>query len=557
MVKSEDAFTAEDRALLAQHAEYQELKARFTADKLSQADRPRYEELDSLAKKGKLPAEISYIEPVPFYIAYTLIVAVYIILGGIKAAAITDAVQGLLIIAFSLIMIPIGLGKVGGFAGLHQRAPEHFFNLFGGNLGDYTWYSIAAIVLAGLVTFGNPGNTIVSASARDEKALRLGMLSGLFLKRFVMIAWMFCGLIAVALLPPGMPDPDATWGALARHLLGPGLMGIMITGMLLGHMPAVGVSAVTFSATFTRNVYEQLVPGRSAAHYLFVAKAAIAGVLILGVAFALFFSGVISLLSAYITFSAFFGATGFLIYYWRRLTARAVWIGAATWLILMTVVAWGLPQVESFRRTESLLLETPERVAEVRSAATAEDVSAGLALKTGLTISKPTVVPPKPVFFDSIARVDASDPSKGREGLGRFCVENWLLYHLGLPLNQANGAMIITCRWLFDAVFPFVLLIICSLFTRRPAPNDPEFQRIAIFHAKLKTPVHADQTLDAEELAESAANPARFDHRKLLPKTDWEFMRWERIDYLGFFGCWVGVLTILGFLWAMLQIGTT
>jgi SSS family solute:Na+ symporter len=432
MVKEEAAYTAEDRATIDRYHEYEALHKDFTAGTLIAPEKKaRYEELDSLRKKGQLPSDITCIAELPFYIVYTAVVAFYIMLGGLKAAAITDAVQGLLIIAFSVIMIPLGLNAIGGFTGLHAKVPEHFFNLFGADLGDYTWYSILFIILGGLMTYGNPGMQLVQAAGKDVKSIRIGMLSGLFLKRFVMIAWMLCGLIAVALLPGGMSDPDATWGALAKTLLGPGLMGIMISGMLLGHMPAVGVNAVNFSATFTRNVYEPLFVGRDGKHYLFVAKASIAGVLFLGVGASMFFKDVIPLLSSLIAFGAFFGAVGFLIYFWRRLTGRAVMIGAVIWIVMMTVVAWGMPRVESFRRIESLQIQTAERTTQVTAVATDEDVKAGKAAKVGETITKTRVIAPKSVFFDSVARIDPKDPSKGTEGVGRFQVENWISYQSG------------------------------------------------------------------------------------------------------------------------------
>ncbi len=555
MVKSEATYTAEDRATIDRFHEYGKLKTEFIAGTLAPELKPRYEELDSLNKKGQLPSEITCIAELPFYLAYTAVVAFYIMLGGLKAAAITDAVQGLLIIAFSIIMIPLGLNAIGGFEGLHAKVPEHFFNLFGADLGDYTWYSILFIILGGLMTYGNPGMQLVSASAKDEKSLRIGMLSGLFLKRFVMIAWMLCGLIAVALLPGGMSDPDATWGALAKTLLGPGLMGIMIAGMLLGHMPAVGVNAVNFSATFTRNVYEPLFVGRSPKHYLFVAKSSIAGVLFLGVGASMFFKDVIPLLSSLIAFGAFFGAVGFLIYFWRRLTGRAVMLGAVIWIVMMTVVAWGLPRVESFRRLESLQLTNVERVTQVKAVASEDDVKAGKAAKVGDSISKTRVIPPKSVFFDAIARIDPKDPTKGTEGVGRFQVENWISYHLGLPLDKWTGAGLLANRWAFTAIFPCLLLIAFSLLSRRPADDSPEGVRLARFYARMKTPVYGDRAVDDREVAASEANPTRYDHTKIFKNTDWEFTTWSKGDYLGFFGCWAGVIAILIFLWALLQIG--
>ena len=91
------------------------------------------------------------------------------------------------------------------------------------------------------------------------------MISGGFTKRLVLIAWTLCGLIGLAVLSghAKLSDADNTWGALSRELLGPGLMGLMLSGMLLGNMPSMGVYAVSVAGLATQNIYEPLVKGKS------------------------------------------------------------------------------------------------------------------------------------------------------------------------------------------------------------------------------------------------------------------------------------------------------
>src|SRR5579859_5994828 len=95
----------------------------------------------------------------PFAVCYAAVVAAYIMLGGLRAAAITDAVQSVLILVFSFVMIPIGLARVGGFAGLHRLVEPEKFALFGSAaMGEYTWYSIGAMFIVALcVTPGAAG----------------------------------------------------------------------------------------------------------------------------------------------------------------------------------------------------------------------------------------------------------------------------------------------------------------------------------------------------------------------------------------------------------------
>ena len=53
-------------------------------------------------------------------------------------------------------------------------------------------------------------------------------------------------------------------------------------------------------------------------------------------------------------------------------------------------------------------------------------------------------------------------------------------------------------------------------------------------------------------MAETRRNPTRFDHTKLLPWSNWEFCKWDRVDTIGFLVCsalsGAIVLTFLGLL---------
>ena len=76
------------------------------------------------------------------------------------------------------------------------------------------------------------------------------------------------------------------------------------------------------------------------------------------------------------------------------------------------------------------------------------------------------------------------------------------------------------------------MLIVVSLLTR---PTDPV--RVAAFYGKMKTPVGATPELEAAGMQETRRNPARFDQTKLLPWSNWEFCKWDRIDGIGFLIC--------------------
>ena len=78
----------------------------------------------------------------------------------------------------------------------------------------------------------------------------------------------------------------------------------------------------------------------------------------------------------------------------------------------------------------------------------------------------PHVVAPTGCFFETVARIDPQNLNADYEGLGRFFTENYLLHAVGVPIQRFTPAGVVTARWMFDALFPFVCLILFSLATR-------------------------------------------------------------------------------------------
>ncbi|MFQ6037819.1 MAG: sodium:solute symporter, partial [Candidatus Aminicenantales bacterium] len=403
--KSPEEWTSEERLSVEQFREYQSLKARL-AQGLSPQESVRYEELHEKNKRGELRSFVSHTNPVLFYFAYAVIVGIYTMLGGFRAAAITDAIQGFLIIAFSLLLIPIGLSHIGGFSGLHARVPEHMFELFGSvTLSDYAWYTILAMVLANLVSIiaVAPGMQ-TAGSARNEMTARFGMIGGMFFKRFIMIFWALAGLLAVGLYAGVLHDPDLIWGYMSRELLFPGAIGLMLVGILAANMSTLDASAVSYSALFIRNLYQPLFPGRKESHYLFVGRVAIGVTLLGGIAVALFVNNLLELFKYIISIPAIYGASIWLGFIWRRLTKSAVILQVLLCLIIYAVVP-NLFQVWDWARyNPSFLKETrPVKVAYT-TRALQEDVAAGRADFVGQTIEKQHLIEPVGIFFENVAR---------------------------------------------------------------------------------------------------------------------------------------------------------
>jgi SSS family solute:Na+ symporter len=548
--KPAELYTVGETQSVRMFREYQALKQKLDPG-LTEAEKVRYDELNDRYKKGELQSFISYIDPLAVYLVYGVIVAVYTMMGGFIAAAFTDVIQGFLIVIFSVMLIPLGLVRIGGFAGLHARVPDFMFNLFGSvTTSEYAWYTIVAMVLANLVSIIASAPMMQTASAaRNENAARFGVIAGMFFKRFLMIFWALAGLLAVGLFKGQLHDPDLIWGYMTVHLLFPGAVGLMLAGILAANMSTLSAASVTYSALFIRNLYQPFVSPKPEGHLLRVGRIVIAVTLAGGIGAALFVGNLLDLFKYFISMPAVFGASIWLGFIWRRLTRWAVIIQVFVCFGITAVIPNAFQSWNWAKSNPAFLAETRPRVVRIQTGALQEDVEAGRARAAGDKIEKIHTIEPSAVFFEKVVRVRPEDPASPRIGIGRFEAEIWVLSRLGIDFTTFSKAQLVATRFLFDALFPFILLFLLSWLTK-PLPK-PELDR---FFAKIHTPVEPVPADDDRAVEEARANPERFERRKLRPRSNWEVMKPGRSDVLGFGGTWVLVGVIIFLLWLIVNI---
>lgn len=507
VVKPQTAWTAQERASVDGYHELKKLETLKSAGALPAADLHRLELLEDDNARGRLHSYITMLNPVVFYTVFAIVVGTYIVLGGMGAAAINEGLQSVLIIAFSLLLIPTGLHAIGGWHNLHLKVPTKMFDLFGAAGSDqYSVTALLAILLVSIVqNAGLSHNMGICGSAKNEYAARHGV-SGNYLKRIMIIMWAFAGLIAIALFGVGgLADPDATWGAMSNRLLGPGLIGLMLAGVLAGTMSTLAAKALAISSLFVRNVYRQIWPGISQAKGVFYARCTIVAVLVLGTISALAMGSFISIINIVLTVNIPFGAAVLLTFWWRRITAPAVWACVVLSALTILLIPWTASAIPAMARSPSL--------------------------------TEMSTQPGTGVYFGSVVHQkpdDLSTPLMAKPGVlsNRFNFEVWLLGRAGLPVTKWTPNQRFTAQFFFDGLFPFAVLIIVSYLTKQK-----DLERVAHFYGKMKTPVGDTPELEAAALAETRRNPGRFDHTKLFPGTSWEFCKWDKVDTVGFIIC--------------------
>jgi Na+/proline symporter len=288
-------------------------------------------------------------------LAIAILFVFYGVLGGLVAAVWTDAIQGILTLVLSFILVPFMLIEIGGMAALHfeleqVRGLTHAFSLV--SPGQITAFYIIVITLNGLVgMFTQPQVMQTGGSCKTEMDGRTGSLVGTVLKRVCTVAWAFIGLGAIFFFP-SLTHPDMAFGEIIRMLLPVGLMGLMVAAILAAVMSSCDVLMVTGSALFVRNIYRNLITKpMKEEQFLTVSRITSIMVVLLGVGIAYLLPGVIAGLELFWKLNAFTGIAFWAGLIWKRANAYGAWAS-----IIGSIVAWLLLDLLGFSLPLQMLL---------------------------------------------------------------------------------------------------------------------------------------------------------------------------------------------------------
>jgi SSS family solute:Na+ symporter len=316
--------------------------------------------------------------------AASLTVAIYVTLGGLLSAVFNEVLQFFLIWLGSLLIPILGLIDAGGWDQMLAKAQAHAavihptvqnadFTSLWRNLGSFDsnpmgidWFGMV-FGLGLAVSFGYWCTDFLQVQrvivAKDLRSAQNGTLIGAMLKMAVPIIVTLPGLLGLAVLlnPDGSPmvlvpesDPRArlthhtfndVLPLLMGQYLGPGLLGLGVTGMIAGFMSGMAGNVSAFATVWTYDVYKPLLKKfGSDAHYVKMGRwASIAGVLVsIAAAYALlWFSNILEFLQVLVFFFIvpLFG-TVILGMLWKRATPAGGFWGFVT-AILVSMGMWG------------------------------------------------------------------------------------------------------------------------------------------------------------------------------------------------------------------------
>jgi sodium/proline symporter len=226
---------------------------------------------------GKAFSEFIQISYVHGVILGAVITALYTMIGGYKAVAYTDVVQGILML-LALIFLPLfAFIEVGGWSSVMEGLGNIDPVLLQG-LGEKGWstagfVAAASFLAIGLPFLGVPQVLVRFMSIEDEgQVVKAGFISVVCMLFFTSGAVMI-GLAGRVLFPE-LSDPELIMPTLSRELFPPVVTGLLVVVLLAAIMSTVDSLLILVSSAVTRDLLQKIIrPNYSDRKLVLIGKA--------------------------------------------------------------------------------------------------------------------------------------------------------------------------------------------------------------------------------------------------------------------------------------------
>lgn len=187
---------------------------------------------------------------------FSIIIIIYTTIGGFRAVALTDAIQGVVMLIASIILFFTVINSGGGLEAIMNKIstinPQLLSPTSNGALSKN--YLLSFWILVGVAVLGLPATTVRCMSFKDSKSMHRAMVYGTSIVGILMLIMHLIGVFAVVFIPE-MEIGDKVIPTLAFTKLHPILAGIFIGGPLAAIMSTVDSFLILSSATIVKNLY--------------------------------------------------------------------------------------------------------------------------------------------------------------------------------------------------------------------------------------------------------------------------------------------------------------
>lgn len=223
-------------------------------------------------------------------IILVVVTGVYTVMGGLHAVMYTEAIQAIVLLLGSLVLLVFGLKEVGGWDALMQQMPAEKLNMFRSlNDPEYPWLGILfASPIVGIWYWCTDQHIVQRClAARNEQQARRGTIFAAYLKLMPFFIFLIPGLIAYVLHSQGklqLTDTNAAFPEMVKQIMPVGLRGLLAGGLLAALMSSLASVYNACSTLYTIDIYKKQHPEASEKKLVRVGRIATAVIVLLGMA---------------------------------------------------------------------------------------------------------------------------------------------------------------------------------------------------------------------------------------------------------------------------------
>ncbi|MBD2783861.1 sodium/pantothenate symporter [Xenorhabdus sp. DI] len=189
-------------------------------------------------------------------------IALYTAFGGFRASVLNDALQGLVMLLGTVLLLAGIIYKAGGISAAvttlrtidpNLVSPYGADNILSGPFMASFW----VLVCFGVV--GLPHTAVRCISYKDSKAVHRGIVLGTLIMAFLMFGMHLAGALGRAIIPD-LTIPDQVIPTLMITVLPPVAAGIFLAAPMAAIMSTINAQLLQSSATIVKDLYLNLYP---------------------------------------------------------------------------------------------------------------------------------------------------------------------------------------------------------------------------------------------------------------------------------------------------------
>ena len=207
----------------------------------------------------------------PTMVVIAFATGIYVVVGGLLAVTLTDAIQTTTLLIGSTIITLFAFNKLGDWQTLQDTVGPNMISVLrdGSDFSGLPWHAVLVGYPVIGIWYWCTDQTIVQRvlGAKDEAHGKVGALFAAFLKLLPMFVFVLPGLLCLALINKGLiPELASSKEAFSHmvvNLLPPGLRGLIVAALMAALMGTIAGALNSIATLFAFDLYKRFKPGTS------------------------------------------------------------------------------------------------------------------------------------------------------------------------------------------------------------------------------------------------------------------------------------------------------